>query len=41
MSSGNQPTHVYNVYTVMLIASTLLLLVACVLMAVEWSRFAG
>ncbi|MFN3189758.1 MAG: hypothetical protein ACE361_04465 [Aureliella sp.] len=39
MSTGNQPKHVLNVYTVMLIASTLLMLVACILMALEWGRF--
>ncbi len=40
MSTGNQPKHVLNVYTVMLIASTLFMLVACILMFIEWSRFA-
>ncbi|QDV22674.1 hypothetical protein Q31a_09600 [Aureliella helgolandensis] len=38
MSTGNQPKHVYNVYTVMLIASALFMLVACVMMGMEWAR---
>ncbi|MEM7473360.1 MAG: hypothetical protein AAF483_00065 [Planctomycetota bacterium] len=38
MSSGNQPKHALNVYTVMLITSTLLMLGACVMMYIEWSR---
>jgi hypothetical protein len=33
------PKQPYNVYTVMLIASTLFMLVACVLMGIEWARF--
>ncbi|MCR9294258.1 MAG: hypothetical protein NXI32_16185 [bacterium] len=39
MSSGNQPKHVLNVYTVMLIASTIFMLLACILMGIEWARF--
>ena len=39
MSTGNQPKQPYTVYTVMLIASTLLMFVACVLMGMEWARF--
>lgn len=31
--------HPYNVYTVMLICSALLMLVACILMGIEWARF--
>lgn len=34
----SQLKHTYNVYTVMLITSTLLMLVACILMGLEWSR---
>ncbi len=33
------PKQPYNVYTVMLIASTLFMLVACVLMGIEWASF--
>ena len=39
MNSANQPKHVLNVYTVMLIASTIFLLVACILMGIEWASF--
>ena len=39
MSSGNQPKQPYSVYTVMLIASTLFMLVACILMGIEWARY--
>lgn len=38
MSTGNQPKHGLTVYTVMLIASTLFMLVACILMGIEWGR---
>ena len=40
MSKVKQTKHPYNVYTVMLIASTLLMLVACVMMGIEWARSA-
>ncbi len=33
------PKQPYNVYTVMLIASTLFMLVASILMGIEWARF--
>ena len=36
---SDQPKQPYNVYTVMLIASTLFMLVACILMGIEWARF--
>lgn len=39
MATGNQPKQPYTVYTVMLIASTLLLLIACILMGYEWAQF--
>lgn len=39
MNTPNQPKHPYSVYTVMLIASTLFMLIACILMGIEWSRF--
>lgn len=32
-----EPKQPYNVYTVMLIASTLFMLIACILMGLEWS----
>lgn len=38
MSEPKQP---YSVYTVMLIASTLFMLIACILMGIEWARFSG
>lgn len=37
MSSGKQ-TKPYSVYTVMLIASTLFMLIACIMMGVELMR---
>jgi len=30
--------HPYNVYTIMLISANLLMLAACILMGIEWSR---
>ena len=36
---SDQPKQPLSVYTVMLIASTLFMLVACVLMGIEWARF--
>ena len=39
MATGKQPKQPYTVYTVMLIASTLLMLIACILMGIEWARF--
>ncbi len=32
------PKHPYSVYTVMLIASTLFMFIACILMGLEWAR---
>ncbi len=39
MSTGNQPKHPYNVYTIMLIASSIFMLLACILMGYEWAKF--
>lgn len=35
----NEAKHPYNVYTVMLIASALFMLVACILLGIEWARY--
>jgi hypothetical protein len=34
----NQPKKNYNVYTIMLMTSTLLMLISCILMGIEWGR---
>ena len=41
MSNENQPKQALNVYTVMLIGSTLLMLVACIMMYLAWVKEAA
>jgi hypothetical protein len=37
--NASQPTQPYSIYTVMLIASTIFMLIACILMGMEWARY--
>ena len=40
MSNANPvPKQPYSVYTLMLICSAIFMLVACIMMGVEWSRY--
>jgi hypothetical protein len=39
--SDNQPRQPLSVYTVMLIAATIFMTLACIIMAIEWSRYQG
>lgn len=38
MATSNTPKQPYTVYTVMLIASSIFMLIACILMGIEFSR---